>query len=276
MARTNRRGQATVLTREEVLRGARRRAASTWFRLRFRPPLLTRLRPAAAPDFVGVGAQRSGTSWWHGLIESHPQVHPLGWPFKELHFFDHIDAGELTADDIANYHDLFRRPSGKRCGEWTPRYMLDPSTPRLLHQAAPDAKLVVMLRDPVARFASGFAHALARGVSRDEAWSDALRRGRYHEQLVRVLEHFPAEQLLVLQFERCIADPNTMLDRTFQFLEIEPWRPDVGRQATNRGSDSRGVITPAERRQLRDAYESDVRALVERFPDIDLDLWRSP
>ena len=122
---------------------ARRSAAELYFRLRSRPPLLTRARPPAPPDFVGIGAQRSGTSWWHGLIETHPHVHALGWPFKELHFFD-----ERRDADARAYHELFRRPRGRLAGEWTPRYMYDAHTPALLRRAAPDARLLVMLRDP--------------------------------------------------------------------------------------------------------------------------------
>ena len=60
---------------------------------------------------MGIGAQRSGTSWWFGQIFRHPGVVAL-WG-KELHYFDRFWSTELTAADSDGYHALF--PSA-RCG----------------------------------------------------------------------------------------------------------------------------------------------------------------
>ena len=112
--------------RNRVVRYAWRTAA-----LRVRPsltytatlPVVGRGFVVAPPDFVGVGAQRSGTSWWHGLIEAHSRVHPLGMGAKELHYFD--ERWRVGIDDgaVRRYHQLFARPPGFAGGEWTPRYM---------------------------------------------------------------------------------------------------------------------------------------------------------
>lgn len=250
----------------------RRRAAESYYRLRAQPPLLARTRPALPPDFVGIGAQRSGTSWWHSLIESHPQVHALGWPYKELHFFDRFAHADFTEGDVAAYCKYFRRPRGRQAGEWTPRYMFDAHTPALLRRAAPDARLLVMLRDPIARFCSGFAHAQRRCADRDDAWTDAMRRGLYHAQLTNVLAAFPRDQLLVLQFERCVAAPEAMLDETFAFLGLATHTPRALAAPVNRGGD-RPPLSADERARLRDAYADDVAALAATFPQIDLALW---
>jgi hypothetical protein len=222
---------------------------------------------------VGVGAQRSGTSWWHSLVESHPQVHALGWPYKELHFFDRFRDAEFTDDDVRAYHNWFRRPPGRVAGEWTPRYMFDAHTAALLRRAAPDARLLVMLRDPVARFRSGFAHALARGVERGAAWDEALRRGLYFEQLANVLTAYPRDQLLVLQFEQCLARPEPMLERTFVFLGVPPIVPPNVREPVNRSHQPAPSLSTDERRLLTRAYAADVAALAAAFPEIDVNLW---
>jgi hypothetical protein len=250
----------------------RRRAAEHFYRLRSHPPLLTRSRAPAPPDFVGIGAQRAGTSWWHALIESHPQVHSLGWPFKELHFFDCFDADAFSDEDVAAYHDWFRKPQGRVAGEWTPRYMFDAHTPALLRRAAPDTRLLVLLRDPIRRFRSGFTHALARGVRREIAWEEATRRGFYHAQLANVLASFPREQLLVLQFEQCVAQPAAMLARTFAFLDLAPHHPPHIDATVNRGVEPQ-PLSEADNALLRDAYRDDVAALVSAFPEIDRALW---
>jgi sulfotransferase family protein len=109
------------------------------------------------PDFVGVGAQRSGTTWWYELITAHPQVVSPG-PQKELHFFTRFWNESVADADIGEYHQFFPRPAGKAVGEWSPFYMYESWTPRFLAAAAPDARILVMLRDPVDRYRSDIVH----------------------------------------------------------------------------------------------------------------------
>jgi hypothetical protein len=105
------------------------------------------------PDYVGVGTVRSGTTWWNYLIRCHPEV---AWPPrrpKEVHYLDQFSDGSRPADP-GIYHAYFPRPEGLLCGEWTPRYMSDAPTAGLLAQHAPAARLLVLLRDPLARVSS--------------------------------------------------------------------------------------------------------------------------
>jgi hypothetical protein len=241
-------------------------------------PVLRRDRRAAPPDFVGVGAQRSGTSWWHALIEHHPDVQALGLTAKELHFFDERWQDGLPEADVRRYHRLFARAEGTMSGEWTPRYMHDPWTPALLRRAAPDAKLLVLLRDPVHRFVSGVVHAIERGMPvTADLVGDAVARGMYWRQLNRLLDHFPREQLLILQFERCRDAPIEMLDMTFAFLGLAQSAPPqhllvpVNRSAPRRTPPVSEQITSEIARQ----YRPDLARLAVDFPEVDLSLWPS-
>src|ERR1700689_141770 len=72
-----------------------------------------------APDFIGVGTMRSGTSWWHYLISRHPDVARVKSRDKELHYFDQFALGGTP--DPHEYHKYFPRPAGQIAGEWTPR-----------------------------------------------------------------------------------------------------------------------------------------------------------
>ena len=136
----------------------------------------------APPDFVGVGAQRSGTTWWTALIADHPQVARM--VTKELHFFDDFANSGPSPDVARQYARYFPRPPGRVAGEWTPRYMFDLWTPALLRRCAPDAKLLVLLRDPVERYRSHLARARKRAEQRGRSLSpaltnEAIARGRY-------------------------------------------------------------------------------------------------
>ena len=179
----------------------------------------------AAPDYVGVGTARSGTTWWDSLINRHPLVSRAATTPKEVHFFDDRWEHGLAAGDVERYHRLFARPDGHYAGEWTPGYMLDAWTPALLREAAPEARLLVMLRDPVERFQSGRTLAENRmtvGSTARAAANAAFNRGVYADQLLRLWRAAPREQVLVLQYERCIADPRGQLARTFEFIGLEP------------------------------------------------------
>ncbi len=177
------------------------------------------------PDYVGVGTARSGTSWWDSLINQHPRVFRDPTTPKEVHFFDGLWERGLGPGDIERYHTLFARPEGHLSGEWTPGYMLDAWTPPLLRQAAPNAHLLVLLRDPVERFRSGRTLAENRftvGATARAAANAAFNRGLYADQLLRLWRSFPREQVLVLQYEQCVADPAAQLARTLEFIGLPP------------------------------------------------------
>jgi len=228
------------------------------------------------PDFVIVGAQKAGTTWWQRLLIAHPGVtRPVGEP-KELHYFDRFWATPFTDADAATYHRFFPRPLGLKTGECTPEYMYHSWTPACLARAAPRARLLALLRDPIERYRSGVTWDLRRGAPRHTLVpADAVRRGFYHEQLRRLLAHFDREQLLVLQFERCVADPTSELERTYRFMGLEPagYRPDVLDDPANVTRVDKVALPDAFRAELVDVFGEDVRRLASDFSEIDLTLW---
>jgi hypothetical protein len=237
------------------------------------------------PDFVGVGAQRCGTTWWWRLVCDHPEIH-IG-AGKELHFFDRYFEHPFSEDDIGAYHRMFPRPRGSLIGEWTPRYMHDFWTPALLRKAAPDAKILVLLRDPMQRYQSGISHELdrfrraVRGRRRRQhagtmSASDALSRSLYGRQLRRLLQLFDRQQVLVLQYERCAAEPAAEVRRTYAFLGVE--RPDhLPRSLTKRLGRSHPQLEPNDvvKEGALPIIVEDLAELRELVPEIDLDLWPS-
>jgi hypothetical protein len=232
------------------------------------------------PAFVGIGAQRCGTTWWHRQITRHPGVaFEQGLHHKEVHFFDALEGESLGAQDVERYWRYFARPGeGALTGEWTPRYMYDGWPLAQIAQAAPEARILVLLRDPVDRYASGYARQdrLARergepGIS-DAMVEEQRVRGFYAGQVERVLQTFPRERVLILQYERCRAEYETELERTYGFLGLDPaFRPAGSRNAPG---EPRERDTPvAIREQLAQAYAPDVARLVELAPEIDPGLW---
>jgi hypothetical protein len=229
------------------------------------------------PDFVGVGTQRSGTTWWFETLLGHPQIRGPKGKRKEQHFFDRFCAQPLTDADIAEYHARFPRKAGQIAGEWTPRYMHDFWTPPLIARAAPDAKLLIMFRDPIERFRSGVPHRLGRAADArlETVTADAIERGKYATQLERVLAHHPPERILILQYEKCVADPAAQYRRTLQFLGVDP---DHVNEAFG---ERRGTTQAAKKKPLWDdlmaglhaTLEPEVARLAELTAEIDVALW---
>ena len=230
------------------------------------------------PDFVGVGVQRAGTTRWYRMLLAHPGVTHIPESRKEVHYFERFwHDGGFSEDVVETYHRYFPRPEGSLVGEFTPRYMFDSRTPGLLAAAAPEARLLAILRDPIERYRSHMARYVARHGSERPidvfVETDAVARGDYAQQLARVLRHFPREQLLVLQFERTLADPRSQLRRTYEFLGLDAdFVPEGLEHRFHPGTLDLELPTDLEA-DLAATYALETRALLEIVPDLDLDLW---
>jgi hypothetical protein len=240
--------------------------------------VLSRKPRTGPPDFVGVGAQRSGTTWWYRLLLDHPRIElPLNREQKEFHFFDKYCTRPMEDREIERYHGWFARRRGVVTGEWTPRYMFDAWAPRLLHRAAPDARILVMLRDPIERYRSGAAHQVTRVPWRGPAimCHDAAARSCYATQLRRILALYPREQVLVLQYERCRAEPLEEYTRTLRFLGIDDdHAPAAVTELTGGTTEAaKEPLWPDLQAALLARLEPEVRALRSLVDDLDLSLW---
>ncbi len=138
-----------------------------------------------------------------------------------------------------------------------------------------------MLRDPVARYRSAAARLQRMAEESKErvrlpSIGDATWRGFYFQQLRHVFELFPREQVLILQFERCVQDPVGEMHRTWRFLGVEPPAKTPERLLKHRQA-GRGTPELAQgvSEELAKRYREDSARLAELCPEIDLSLWTS-
>ncbi len=262
------------------------RGSRAWYRFRGprqpgppAPPAVPDGWHVGPPHYVGVGAQKAGTSWWNRLIGAHPDVVSAGGQPKELHFFDRSWETPFSDADAHRYQRYFPVPEGSVAGEWTPGYLIDFWTPELIARAAPEARILVLLRDPIDRFRSGLTHQLAtsRAPLGHRDIQGAFQRGLYAPQLRRVLAAFPAEQVWVGQYEACRADPARELARTYAFLGLAPHELDAQTFRGEVNPTTREKFTPGARLQasLLEGYAADMAQLAELLPELDLSLWPS-
>ena len=208
--------------------------------------------PGRLPNFLVIGAMKSGTSSLAAYLDAHPDV----WlaPTKELHFFDDPTN---WAQGVDWYRDRFADAgSAPAVGEATPAYLFHPEGPARMAAVVPDARLIVVLRNPVDRAYSHYWHHRSNGKEtrpfaeavevegrrreqgeRLEHWY--LARGRYLGQLERVLEHFPRTQLHVLLFDDLQADAAAATSAVCGFLGLPAHAPPNAGEAYNPASELR-------------------------------------
>jgi hypothetical protein len=242
-----------------------------------RTPALEPGEESGPPGFVGIGVQKAGTSWWYTLVVNHPSVSERPEIHKERHFFARFGAEEFGAVDIADYAAWFPRRSGTITGEWTPDYFYYPWAPPLLAKAAPDAKLLLILRDPIQRFRSGLAHQVRNGAGHvGSTQAEALGRSLYADALRRWQAWFPPDQLLVMQYEACVAAPAEQLAATYEFLGLDAGhRPAHLRSEVNKTVEAKAGLSADVLGRLEEIVAPDIAELARMVPTLDLSLWPS-
>jgi hypothetical protein len=173
----------------------------------------------SGPDFIGIGAQKSGTSWVARVLASHPRI---SIPAKEMHFFD-----QYWHRGPDWYVSRFQAKQGNLAGEFTPKYMYLPECCERISTTCPDTKLICILRNPVERAVSSYRMMRQRlGESRSfaecvDTTPDLIDRGRYNQQLSPYISKFGEDQMLVLLFEEAAADPQLLASQLAAFLDVD-------------------------------------------------------
>jgi len=237
-----------------------------------KPPACPAGWTTGPPDFVGLGAQRSGTTWLYSLIAAHPDVQ--GDAVKELHYFHRYWRRPFTDEDARTYTRWFPRPPGRITGEWSPGYLAHLWIPPLVAKAAPHARFLVSLRDPVERYRSGIVLQSETRRQGAAGASAAFRLGLYGLQLEHVLSYVPRDRLHVLQFENCTRDPAASVAGIYTFLGLDPeFRPSSIHERVNVARGTKRDLDPELHAALVDAYEPDVCRLRELDLGVDLARW---
>jgi hypothetical protein len=283
--------QQTAAGGDRSLRGyARRLKRHPAFRLWKTPlDLATNSLPSACrmatqrfrhlPTAIIVGAQKAGTTQLFAHLLHHPRVF-IGAK-KEVDYFS-----KHPERSIAWYRSRFplRRRVAARAGhvlEASPSYLPMPQALRQMHSVVPDARIIVLLRDPVARAFSHFQHRKTRHLEArtfEQAVDDELRRpvcppqlgaalrydappmldyvarGYYALQLEVLFQLYRRDRVLVIDSHDLFCDTAAACRRVFAFLGLEPF--DVrASKIYNRGRYDE-KIEPRLADRLRRHYET--------------------
>lgn len=212
------------------------------------------------PDFLVIGAAKSGTTSLYHYLDQHPDIfmapvkEPNFFAFegKEVNFQGPGDDAPYCINDksitrLDEYRSLFSgAEDAKTIGEASYSSLYVPQAVERINHHLPHAKLIAILRDPAERAHSNFtmlvqqgreplsdfSTALAQEESRiNNGWGPAWhykQLGFYHRQLRPYYDRFDPDQIKVYLYEDLVKDGHALMKDIFSFLGVDTnFRPDV-------------------------------------------------
>jgi hypothetical protein len=204
------------------------------------------------PNFLIVGAARSGTTALFSFLTQHPEIftpalkepHYFAFPGRVLDFKGPGDAETINRRAVtseAAYKALFAGvTTEKAVGEASVSSLYYEEAPRNIARVVPEARVVVLLRDPVERAFSNFQYMQATAREPLDSFEAALddeeerirkgwhhiwhyrNLGFYHRQLSRFYAELAAERIHVILYEDFRANPEAVVEGVLRFLGVDP------------------------------------------------------
>jgi hypothetical protein len=198
------------------------------------------------PNFLIIGAPRSGTTTLHEELKRHPQIFMSS--IKEPLFFAVEGEGEPFRGpkdnqgirDLKTYCSLFSGVQDEKAiGEASPLYLYSQKAPYRIKHHIPNVKLIAILRNPIDRAYSHFLHHRLLGYENLGDFREAInaeeererngwspfwfyrKMGLYSEQIARYLSLFRSDQIRVFLFEDLQQNPKSLFKDIAQFLDID-------------------------------------------------------
>jgi hypothetical protein len=179
------------------------------------------------PNFLGIGWYRCGTTWLHALLDSHPQVY-VPQSRKELYFF----RDENWHRGFDWYEQFFPDEEAAQAyqavGEITPGYLFAKHCIERVQQCPSIERILVMVRDPVARAYSQYRWRVGRAYSDTPSFETVIEQepgliqtGCYADALAPWIEAFGRDRVHVQVLEQARHDPGVAQQQLADFLGID-------------------------------------------------------
>ncbi|HEX2089997.1 MAG TPA: sulfotransferase [Actinomycetota bacterium] len=222
------------------------------------------------PTFFIPGAPKAGTSTLYRHLAAHPDV-CMSEPKEPSIFFGHF--GERDYAEACFRH----RTTEKAFGDATATYMIHPEIPRRVHDAVPDAKFIIAVREPIARAVSQYEFRVQKGTE-VRPFSEIVKRGldeeilsysAYGTHFGRFFSLFPTDRFHFVESNDLANDPGRTMAKVFEFLGVEPIpiTKDVRENVTRApGSDTtRRVLAVVRKTRVQRLVPRSVRPQMRRF-----------
>jgi len=202
------------------------------------------------PNFIIVGAAKSGTTSVDQYLRQHPEVYMC--PQKEPYFFSFVNKKidfkgpydsimkDVIVTDFNEYVSFFNNVTDQKAiGECSNSYLFLTHSAEEIKKYIPDCKIIIILRDPVERAFSHYAQHVMIGHEKltfeeaieQESYRKAagwrwhyqyLEQSMYYKQVKVYYDIFPKENILVLFFDDLKKDPSLFMKEIFEFIGVSP------------------------------------------------------
>ncbi len=193
-------------------------------------------------DFFIVGAPKSGTTSLYKYLSEHPQISMSS--IKEPNYFSNKSLKNQTLyydqniiEDLERYHQLFSNDSiEKKKGEASVSYLFYKDVPKKINDYNPDAKIIIILRNPIERAYSHYLMDYRLGLV-NENFNEIIKKklkhknaklyfqqyvelGEYANQIKRYLNEFNINQIMIIDYEDFIKETDLVIDKVHRFLGV--------------------------------------------------------
>ena len=203
------------------------------------------------PNFLIIGAAKAGTTALHTYLQQHPQIYMT--PDKETNFFAFEGEklnfqgigdeaiNQFSIIDLATYQQLFADVKDEMAiGEACPLYLYATQSVQKIASSLPEARLIVILRNPVDRAYANYLHLIRDDREPEKDFAQALEAepqriqnnwewfwhyvqlGYYGQQLKRYYDEFDASQIRVYLYEDLVQRSPWLIEDLFNFLQVDP------------------------------------------------------
>lgn len=230
-------------------------------------------------NFMGIGAQKSGTSWLCSALSEHPKIEFPGG--KEVHFWD-----QCYNQEVEWYINLFANDAYIN-GDITPAYgFLPTNVIQEIYALMPNLRLIYLIRNPIDRAWSSARMALARAEMLHEEASDpwfidhfnskgSLARGDYETCIRQWRSIFPEHQLLIVRYDDICHNPIAVANKCLNHLGLDNFftasdTPRLGKKIfKGDGVSIRATLLPVLHAMYLEKIES-----LEKYLDDDFSDWK--
>jgi len=195
------------------------------------------------PNFFIVGTPKAGTTSLYHYLEEHPEIFMS--PIKETNYFSYAEINQqdlyYDVEHVSTIEEYLAQFAGvsneKAIGEASVSYLFYPSVPLKLKQFNPDARIIMVLRNPVDRAFShylmdhrlGFVNLpldkIVNEENRDKLtnlyYQQYISLGYYYEQIKRYLDAFGSEQVKVFLYEDVVSNIDGVVSEIYSFLQVD-------------------------------------------------------
>lgn len=248
------------------------------------------------PDIIGLGVPKAGTSWWFDIILNHPHIVPHRFykeddeTSKELNFFPHFGATQISKKEKDTYKNCFLKQEGVLCAEFSTVYLHQiGSLNNLVETVREDTKYIIILRNPIDRYISHINHVMRNRADyfdlndlKKELFKkysvipEAFFYSLYFEVINLLFSKVNKTNVFFELYENIVDNPQESYENFLSFMKLKKYPSPIIDFDKPKNKQEYIINKPneKEREVIGQYFISDVNKLKLLLPNINFSVWK--